>query len=249
MCPSGCGAELALRAIPRHDCVKDLKYQLKVMETRLQSNEGNIRGMDAHDREGVSQESKTEQVSAEIRELLNERSRQDEIFNSKEVFYKEQLAVLREQVVKLESKLQGLHAPEEDDARNEHEQGGSEVKEWIFKYEQLLADKIGMEELFHKREREYQQEINALRAETSMLQQNLHLERKILSLEHDQAACQKLETLTDQLEELVKQKQHEYRKRENGPKNGRVRHRIPNSVGSWTSEISEVDEEDTEEMK
>lgn len=238
-CPSGCGAELALFEIPRHDCVKDLKSQLKMMEQKLQSKEEGAQD-DAGDRAR-----KLEQISANIQELLNERSRQEEAYRSKEAFYQEQLAVLREQVVQLQQVLheRGRLANGVESIAEEEESGGNE---WKLRYERLLADKIDLEKVFRERERGYQQEITALRAETSMLQQNLHMERKLLSLEHDRAACEKLESLTDQLEQLIKQKrQNEQRKHaDTSAKNGRIRHRIHNSVGSWNSEISEIDEEE-----
>lgn len=243
-CPSGCEAELALNEIPEHDCVQYLKSRLQIMETKLRTEEDKVNNasrLGTHYKEHfLAQESKIDQMSGDLKELLNERSRRDEMFNSKEVFYKEQITALREQVVKLERRLQ-VRRPSGSSANQDDYMTEGSVRD--FKYDQLMADKIGLETLFQRRERDYQREITALRGENALLRQSLHLERKILSLEHDQVAFQKLESLTDQLEEIIKQK----KQKRDGAKNGRVRHRIPNSLGSWNSDITEIDEDAMED--
>ena len=238
VCPSGCGAELALFQIPRHDCVKDLKSKLKMMEEKLQSKEQSGHGTQEEIR-GVK-----------LEQLQTERTSEGETQHTNEALYQEQLNELRDQVARLQRALRerervanGVDAITEE----VEEEGG----DWKARYERLLAGKVDLEKVFRERERGYQQQISALRAETAMLQQDLHLERKMLSLEDDRAACEKLEGLTDQLEQLIKRKQQHEQKTtgkyaDASTKNGRIRHRIPhNSVGSsWSSDISELDEEE-----
>lgn len=254
LCPGGCGIELELNDIPVHDCIRDLKQRLESVENRFKSKEetaSETGTMDSVYKEQLAlQDRKIEQMSTEIKELLSERSRRDEIFNNKETFYKEQIAALRDQVAKLERKLQ-LRRPSNQDEDAYDEDSGA--KEWAFRYDKLLAEKITLETLFQRREREFQREVEALKEEAAMLRESLHLEREMLSLEHDHATFNKLASLTDQLESLVQHKnqqrgRHKHHKAKDlGAEpiaNGRIpcRKRIPNSVGSSNSEFDEDDD-------
>ena len=257
ICPGGCGIELDLIDIPAHDCIRDLKQRLESVENNLRSKEqtasetGTMERM--YQEQLALQDRKIEQMSTEIKELLSERSRRDEIFNNKETFYKEQIAALRDQVAKLERKLQ-LRRPSNHD-EDMYEEGNG-AKDWAFRYDKLLAEKITLETLFQRREREFQREVEALKEESAMLRESLHLEREMLSLEHDHATFNKLASLTDQLESLVqhknqqrgKHKHHKGQTKDFGGEampNGRIpRKRIPNSVGSSNSESVDLDEED-----
>ena len=258
LCPGGCGVELELNDIPEHDCIRELRQRLECVESlrckEQSTNENSDSAMEgAYQEQLALQDRKIEQMSTEIKELLSERSRRDEIFNNKETFYKEQIVALRDQVAKLERKLQ-LRRPSNHD-EDAHERG-NEAKEWAFRYDKLLAEKITLETLFQRREREFQREVDALKEEAAMLRESLHLEREMLSLEHDYATFNKLASLTDQLESLVHHK-HKQRGRHKHHKakdlsagdamkpNGRIpRKRIPNSVGSLNSESVDFDEED-----
>ena len=258
LCPGGCGVELELIDILQHDCVRDLRQRLESVEilwSKEQSaNEDSHSAMEGAYQEHLAlQDRKIDQMSTEIKELLSERSRRDEIFNNKETFYKEQIVALRDQVAKLERKLQ-LRRPSNHD--EDAYEGCSEAKEWAFRYDKLLAEKITLETLFQRREREFQREVGALKEEAAMLRESLHLEREMLSLEHDYATFNKLESLTDQLESLVQHKnkqrgRHKHHKvKDLGAgdamrPNGRIpRKRIPNSVGSSNSESVDFDQED-----
>lgn len=258
LCPGGCGVELELCDVPAHDCVRDLRKRLDTMENNLRSKEqttNDTKTMEAVYKEHLAlQDRKIEQMSTEIKELLAERSRRDEIFNNKETFYKEQIAALREQVAKLERRLQ-LRRPSNHD--EDAYEDGNGAKEWAFRYDKLLAEKITLETLFQRREREFQREVEALKEEAAMLRESLHLEREMLSLEHDYTTFNKLTSLTDQLESLVQHKhqqrgKHRHRKANrdmdgDNMANGRIpRKRIPNSVGSSNSESVDFDEEDME---
>lgn len=251
LCPGGCGLELELSDIPAHDCVRDLRQKLESVENNMQGNELTANGtgtMEGVYKEQLAlQDRKIEQMSTEIKELLSERSRRDEIFNNKETFYKEQIAALRDQVAKLERKLQ-LRRPSNND-EDAYEEGNG-AKDWAFRYDKLLAEKITLETLFQRREREFQREVDALKEESAMLRESLHLEREMLSLEHDHATFNKLASLTDQLESLVQHKnQQRGRNKHHKTKdlaaeaipNGRIRKRMPNSVGSSNSEFDEED--------
>ena len=250
VCPGGCGVELDLSDIPRHDCIRDLRRRLESVENILWDKEHKQTGtMEEMYKEQLAlQDSKIAQMSIEIKELLSERSRRDELFNNKETFYKEQITALMEQVAKLERKLQ-LRRP----SREEESHGDSNgAKEWAYRYDKLLAEKITLETLFQKREREFQHEVEALKEEAAMLRESLHLEREMLSLEHDHTTFNKLASLTDQLETLVqhknqqrgRHKSHKSKDLNSEAVNGRIsRKRIPNSVGSSNSEFDEEDME------
>lgn len=253
VCPGGCGAELDLSDIPTHDCIRDLRQRLESVETNLCDKEQKAQETGAMEntyREQLAlQDSKIAQMSTEIKELLLERSRRDEIFNNKETFYKEQITALMDQVAKLERKLQ-LRRPSNQEEGSFSETNGA--KEWAHRYDKLLAEKITLETLFQRREREFEREIDALKEEAAMLRESLHLEREMLSLEHDHATFNKLSNLTDQLESLVQHKQQRGRHK-SGHKaknlggealNGRIRKRIPNSVGSSNSESVEDEDMD-----
>ena len=255
MCPGGCGLELELTNIPNHECVRDLRQKLESIEGSLREEANKM--TEARETEALykeqlwEQESKIEQMSTEIKELLSERSRRDEIFNNKETFYKEQLSALREQVTKLERKLQ-LRRPSNQD--EDAFDGANSDRAWAFRYDRLLAEKITLETLFQRKAREYEREVEALKEEAAMLRESLHLERDMLSLEHDHATYRKLECLTDQLESLIQHKnqKREQRKQHKGKElmddesmNGVIRKRVPNSIGSSTSECDEDDMEDS----
>lgn len=253
LCPGGCGTDLDLNDIPTHDCMRDLRQKLESAEKKLCDKEEKAKEtgvMENTYREQLAlQDCKIAQMSTEIKELLLERSRRDEMFNNKETFYKEQITALMDQVAKLERKLQ-LRRPSNQEDESLSETNGA--KEWAYRYDKLLADKITLETLFQRRERESQREIDALKEEAAMLRESLHLEREMLSLEHDHATFNKLAVLTDQLESLVQHKQHRGRHKSSHKAkdlgsetmNGRIRKRVPNSVGSSNSDI--VDEEDME---
>lgn len=249
VCPGGCGVEMDLSDIPAHDCIRDLKQRLDSIVNNLWDKEQEEKDtMEERYKEQLEmQDCKIVQMSTEIKELLAERSRRDEIFNNKETFYKEQITALMDQVAKLERKLQLRRPSREEELFGET--NGS--KEWAYRYDKLLAEKITLETLFQKREREFQLEVAALKEEAAMLRESLHLEREMLSLEHDHATFNKLASLTDQLETLVQHK-NKQRGRHKGHKtkdlggdaiNGRIRKRIPNSVGSSNSEFDEEDME------
>lgn len=262
LCPGGCGIELELGDIPKHDCSRDLRQRLESLENSsiksknsTSSDQGGA--MEAVYKEQLAlQDRKIEQMSTEIKELLLERSRRDEIFNNKETFYKEQIAALKEQVAKLEKRLQPRRPSNHDDDPFEE---GNEAKEWAFRYDKLLAEKITLETLFQRREREFQREVEALKEEAAMLRESLHLEREMLSLEHDHETFNKLASLTDQLESLVQHKnqqraKHKHHKASKEIRigqhitNGRIRKRIPNSVGSSNSEFDEEEDVDMERL-
>lgn len=250
LCAGGCGAELKLSDIPGHDCIRELRKKLERVENPNSAGR-EISTMETTYKEHLAlQDRKIEQMSTEIKELLSERSRRDEIFNNKETFYKEQIAALRDQVAKLEKKLQLRRPSNHDDAALEENDA---VKEWALRCDKLLAEKITLETLFQRREREFQRELDALKEEAAMLRGSLHLEREMLSLEHDHTTFNKLATLTDQLETLVQHKQQRGRHRHHKEKdlnkdtampNGKIlRKRVPNSVGSSASESADFDEE------
>lgn len=251
VCPGGCGVELDLADIPAHDCVRDLKQRLESVENNLWDKEQKAQEKgtmeEVYKEQLAMQDCKIAQMSTEIKELLSERSRRDEIFNNKETFYKEQITALMDQVAKLERKLQLRRPSREEESFGES--NGS--KEWAYRYDKLLAEKITLETLFQRREREFQREVEALKEEAAMLRESLHLEREMLSLEHDHATFNKLSSLTDQLETLVhhknqqrgRHKSHKAKDLSGDAINGRIRKRIPNSVGSSNSEFDEEDME------
>ncbi|XP_068747927.1 citron rho-interacting kinase-like [Montipora capricornis] len=254
-CPGGCGEELELRDIPDHDCIRELRKKLESAENSVskgQSTDSETSIMENVYKEHLAlQDRKIEQMSTEIKELLSERSRRDDIFNNKETFYKEQIAALRDQVAKLEKRLQLRRPSNHDDKAFEENDA---VKEWALRYDKLLAEKITLETLFQRRERQCQREVEALKEEAAMLRESLHLEREMLSLEHDFTTFNKLASLTDQLETLVQHK-HQQRGRRKHHKakdlckdtlmpNGKIqRRRVPNSVGSSNSESVDFEED------
>lgn len=258
VCPGGCGVELDLNDIPAHDCIRDLKQRLETVESHLWDKEEKAEETstmeEMYKEQLAMQDCKIGQMSTEIKELLSERSRRDEIFNNKETFYKEQITALMDQVAKLERKLQ-LRRPSNHDEPEESFGEGNGTKEWAYRYDKLLAEKITLETLFQRREREYQREMDALKEEAAMLRESLHLEREMLSLEHDHATFNKLASLTDQLECLVQHKNQQRGRHNKSHKtakdlsgseamNGKIsRKRIPNSVGSSNSEFDDEDME------
>ncbi|KAJ7387481.1 hypothetical protein OS493_000811 [Desmophyllum pertusum] len=118
----GCGVELDLNDIPAHDCIRDLKQRLETVESHLWDKEEKAEETstmeEMYKEQLAMQDCKIGQMSTEIKELLSERSRRDEIFNNKETFYKEQITALMDQVAKLERKLQ-LRRPSNHDEPEE----------------------------------------------------------------------------------------------------------------------------------
>lgn len=100
----------------------------------------------------------------EIKELLLERLCCDELFNNKEIFYKEQIMVLMEQVVKLERKLQFWRFLCEEELFGDL----NGVKEWVYRYDKFLVEKIILEIFFQKRECEFQYEVEVFKEEVVM---------------------------------------------------------------------------------
>jgi hypothetical protein len=213
VCPGGCGAHLLLFEIAGHECVKHLKEQLTSMEdnaSELESRVAEMVAMEAYYKEKLSSmENKIEEMTEEMKVLFLERNRRDEIFSSKETFYKEQTTALKEQVTKLEKRIQAegrtQKRPSFHDEDEEYDIQRVE-REWALRYDKLLAEKITMETLYQRKDREYQQEMSAMKQEVYALRDSLRLEREVMALEYDQANFEKLQSLIDQLEELVRQK-------------------------------------------
>ncbi|XP_031551121.1 calponin homology domain-containing protein DDB_G0272472-like [Actinia tenebrosa] len=224
VCPGGCEAQLLLSEIAGHECVEYLKNELKRMDenfNELESRVAEMVAMEAYYKEKLSSlENKIEEMTEEMKVLLLERTRRDEIFSSKETFYKEQTAALKEQVAKLEKRRQegrsqSLKRPSGDD-QDEAEYDIQRVeREWALRYDKLLAEKITMETLYQRKDREYRQEMSAMKQEVYALRDSLRLEREVMALEYDQANFEKLQSLIDQLEELVRQKRIDTQKFDN----------------------------------
>lgn len=215
VCPGGCEAQLLLSEIAGHECVRYLKDELKTMDenvNELESRVAEMVAMEAYYKEKFfSLEKKVEEMTEEMKVLLLERTRRDEIFSSKETFYKEQTAALKEQVAKLEKRLQEgrtqtVKRPSGDDQDEVDYDIQRVEREWALRYDKLLAEKITMETLYQRKDREYQQEMSAMKQEVYALRDSLRLEREVMALEYDQANFEKLQSLIDQLEELVRQK-------------------------------------------
>lgn len=210
-CPGGCCAQLQLHEITSHECLKYLKERLVQMEehvVELESRVSEMVAMEAYYKKNVSAlESKIEDMSEEMKVLMLERARRDEIFSSKETFYKEQTAALKEQVSRLEKRIQETRSklPSSEDDALENDIHRIE-KDWALRYDKLLAEKITIETLYQRKEREYQQDVSAMKQEVCALRDSLRLEREVMALEYDQANFEKLQSLIDQLEELVRQK-------------------------------------------
>ncbi|EDO37748.1 predicted protein [Nematostella vectensis] len=211
-CPSGCGIHLHLNEIPSHDCIRDLKQKVQGMEENLAELESRVAEMlaiEAYYKDKLTtQEGKMEEMTIEIKDLVLERSRRDEIFSSKETFYKEQNAALKEQVAKLEKRMHGLPRRPSNERVNEDEYEAVQrvERDWAIRYDKLLAEKIALETLFHRKEREFAQEIAVMKEEVKALRDSLRLERDVMALEYDQANFDKLQELIDQLEDVVKRK-------------------------------------------
>lgn len=213
VCPGGCEAQLQLHEIAKHECIKYLKEQLAQMDdhaNELESRVAEMVAMEAYYKTNLaSLESKIEDMSEELRVLMLERTRRDEIFCNKETFYKEQTAALKEQVSRLEKRLQ-----ETARTKRPSQDGDDDVegdihrieKDWALRYDKLLAEKITIETLYQRKEREYQHDMNAMKQEVCALRDSLRLEREVMALEFDQANFDKLQSLIDQLEDLVRQK-------------------------------------------
>lgn len=210
-CPGGCEAQLQLHEIAKHECIKYLKNQLGEMDEHvndLESRVAEMVAMEAYYKKNLaSLETKIEDMSEELRVLMLERTRRDEIFCSKETFYKEQTAALKEQVSRLEKRLQETRTKHSSDGEDDVEGDIQRIeKDWALRYDKLLAEKITIETLYQRKEREYQHDMNAMKQEVCALRDSLRLEREVMALEFDQANFEKLQSLIDQLEELVQQK-------------------------------------------
>lgn len=256
VCPGGCEAQLQLHEIAKHECVKYLKERLEQMDdhvNELESRVSEMVVMEAYYKKNLSAlETKIEDMSEELRVLMLERTRRDEIFCSKETFYKEQTAALKEQVTRLEKRLQ--------ETRTKRPSEGDDVecdiqrieKDWALRYDKLLAEKITIETLYQRKEREYQHDVSAMKQEVCALRDSLRLEREVMALEFDQANFDKLQSLIDQLEDLVRQKkdvvkeekEHLYSNNqtdedyvsEDQEERSHAKLRLPDSIGSLESD-------------
>ena len=248
LCPSGCGIELELSAIPNHDCVEELKRRLAEQTAFVEEKE-KLR---------MEQADKTEEIGNEMKELVSERSRRDEIFQSKETFYQEQVSALKEQVARLEKRTRKLSNQLEGE---EEETPEVSERDWRFEYDKLMAEKMTMETLFQHREKDYQKEIKSLKDEVMQLKDAVNFEKQMLALEYDEVAFKKLESLTQQLQSLIvqrheqeaeyKTKEKDYikqidllkdcvRKQENNNAVFGMRNKGLNSLGSLNSEEDEL---------
>ncbi|KAK3710876.1 hypothetical protein QZH41_004277 [Actinostola sp. cb2023] len=211
LCPGGCGAQLQLHEITKHECLQYLKDHLQHMEDNvdeLESRVGEMVAMEAYYKNNLSDlENKFEEMTEEMRVLVLERNRRDEIFSSKETFYKEQTIALKEQVSRLEKRVheERSRRPTSEDDDVEYDIQRVE-KDWALRYDKLLAEKITIETLYQRKDRQYQQDMNAMKQEVCALRDSLRLEREVMALEYDQANFEKLQSLIDQLEELVREK-------------------------------------------
>lgn len=193
LCPSGCGIELELSAIPRHDCVEDLKKRLEYQRALVKEKE----------KSRMEQAEKADEISSEMEKLALERSRRDEIFQSKETFYQEQISALKEQVNRLEKKTRKLSNQLEGE---ENETEDLSERDWKMEYDRIVAEKKTMEILFQRREKDYQKEILNLKDEVTQLKDTVNFEKQMVALEYDEVAFKKLESLTKQLQSLIVQR-------------------------------------------